>query len=95
LSKYYLLEQEFYYPDYEFYQRTPMLLIPCSYAFADPEARGFIMHRISFWKSDKSQVHGKLQMEDLGAESMNIKRMLENKAGNLESFDRGMSYIPQ
>ena len=72
-----------------------MLLIPCSYAFADPEARGFIMHRISFWKTDKSQQHGKLQIEDLGAESMNIKRMLENKAGNLESFDRGMSYIPQ
>jgi hypothetical protein len=95
LSKYYLLEQEFYYPEHEYYQRTPMLLIPASYAFADPEAPGFIMHRISFWKADKSQVHGKLQMEDFGAESMNIKRMLENKAGNLESFNRGMSYIPQ
>jgi len=95
LSKYYLLEQDFYYPEYEYYQRIPMLLIPCSYAFADPEARGFIMHRISFWKADKSQTHGKLQVEDLGAESMNIKRMLENKAGNLESFNRGMSYIPQ
>ena len=95
LSKFYLLEQEFYYPEHEYYQRTPMLLIPASYAFADPEAPGFIMHRISFWKADKSQVHGKLQIEDLGAESMNIKRMLESKAGNMESFNRGMSYIPQ
>jgi hypothetical protein len=25
---------------------------------------------------------------------MNIKRFLEAKAGNLASFDRGMSYVP-
>ena len=26
---------------------------------------------------------------------MNIKRLLEAKAGNLKSFDRGMSYLPK
>ncbi|MEH2314746.1 MAG: scytonemin biosynthesis cyclase/decarboxylase ScyC [Nostoc sp.] len=95
LSKYYLLEQEHFYPDYEYYQRSVALLIPTAYAFADPEASGFILHRITFWKTDGTVSHGKLQIEDFGAESMNIKRLLEAKAGNLKSFDRGMSYLPK
>ncbi|RCJ21852.1 hypothetical protein A6770_04245 [Nostoc minutum NIES-26] len=95
LSKYYLLEQESFYPDYKFYQRSVALLIPTSYAFGDPEASGFILHRITFWKNNESFAHGKLQIEDFGAESMNIKRLLEGKADNLQSFDRGMSYIPK
>jgi hypothetical protein len=95
LSKYYLLEEEYFYPDYAFYQRAVALLIPTAYAFGDPEARGFILHWITFWKTNDSFAHGKLQIEDFGAESMNIKRFLEGKAGNLQSFDRGMSYIPQ
>jgi hypothetical protein len=94
-SKYYLLEQQYFYPEYNFYQRSPVLLIPASYAFADPEAPGFILHRITFWKVGEPQRYGKLQIEDFGAENMNIKRMLEAKAGNLESFNRGMSYVPQ
>ena len=95
LSKYYLLEQEYYYPKYEFVQRCPVILIPCSYAFGDPSAPGFIQHRITFWKAGKPPRHGKLQIEDYGAESMNIKRLLEGKAGNTETFARGMSYMPQ
>jgi hypothetical protein len=95
LSKYYLLEQEYFYPDYNFYQRSPAVLIPCAYAFNDPAALGFIQHRISFWKVGESLPHGKLQIEDYGAESMNIKRTLEAKAGNTETFARGMSYIPR
>lgn len=94
-SKYYLLEQEYFYPEYNFYQRSPALMIPAAYAFGDPEAPGFILHRITFWKVGKTQRHGKLQIEDFGAENMNIKRMLEAKAGNFESFNRGMSYVPQ
>ena len=95
LSKYNLLEQENFYPDYGFYQRSVALLIPTAYAFADPEASGFILHRITFWKTDQLLAHGKLQIEDFGAESMNIKRMLEAQAGNIKSFDLGMSYIPK
>jgi hypothetical protein len=95
LSKYYLIEQDYYYPKYEFIQRCPVILIPCSYAFGDPSAPGFIQHRITFWKAGKPPRHGKLQVEDYGAESMNIKRVLEAKAGNTETFARGMSYMPQ
>jgi hypothetical protein len=95
LNKWYLLEQEFYYPDHDFYQRTPTMLIPASHAFADPEAPGFIQHRISFWKTGEQLPHGKLQIEDLGAESMNIKRLLEAKAGNFDTFRLGMSYMGQ
>ncbi len=95
LSKYYLLEQEYFYPDYNYYQRSPAILIPCAYAFNDPSAPGFIQHRISFWKVGETLPHGKLQIEDYGAESMNIKRTLEAKAGNTETFARGMSYIPR
>lgn len=93
LSKYYLLEQEYFYPEHNFYQRSVALMIPAAYSFADPEASGFLLHRITFWKDGEQFAHGKLQLEDFGAESMNIKRFLEAKAGNLKSFDRGMSYV--
>lgn len=94
LSNYYLVEQDYYYPDYKFIQRSPVIIIPCSYAFGNPEARGCILHRISFWNPGKLPRHGKLQLEDFGAESMNIKRFLEAQAGNFETFARGMSYLP-
>lgn len=92
LNNYYLIEQDYYYPDYNYIQRCPVILIPCSYAFGDSSARGCIQHRISFWKVGETARHGKLQIEDFGAESMNIKRFLEAKAGNLDTFAKGMSY---
>ena len=94
LNNYYLIEQNFYYPDDDFTQRCPTVIIPCSYAFNDPDARGFIQHRITFWPIDRSLRRGKLQIQDYGAESMNIKRLLEAKAGNTETFAKGMSYNP-
>jgi hypothetical protein len=94
LNNYYLIEQNFYYPDDDFTQRCPTVIIPCSYAFGDPDAQGFIQHRITFWPVDRSLRRGKLQIQDYGAESMNIKRLLEAKAGNTETFARGMSYEP-
>ncbi|GAA6620436.1 scytonemin biosynthesis cyclase/decarboxylase ScyC [Scytonema sp. NUACC26] len=94
VSKWYLLEHEFYYPDYGFSQRSPVLLIPTSYAFGDPNAPGFIQHRITFWKVGEQLPHGKLQIEDFGSESLNIKRLLEAKAGNLDTLAQGLSYMP-
>ena len=88
------IEQNFYYPDDDFTQRCPTVIIPCSYAFGDPDAKGFIQHRITFWPLHKSLRRGKLQIHDYGAESMNVKRLLEAKAGNKESFNQGMSYKP-
>ncbi|MFS0514064.1 scytonemin biosynthesis cyclase/decarboxylase ScyC [Nostoc sp. UIC 10607] len=95
LNKYYLLEQDYFYPDYGFIQRSPVMLIPAAYAFGDPSASGFIQHRITFWKVDQPLPHGKLQIEDFMSESINIKRLLEAKAGNLDTFARGRSYIPK
>lgn len=92
LKNYYLIEQDYYYRDRNFIQRCPVVIIPCSYAFGDPAARGFIQHRITFWPIDQPLRHGKLQIQDFGAESMNIKRILEAKAGNTATFARGMSY---
>ena len=95
MNEWVMVEQECFYPDYGFCQRSPMLLIPASHAFGDPEAPGFLLHRITFWKAGEAYTHGKLQKEDYGAESMNIKRLLEAKAGNPDSFNRGQSYIPR
>jgi len=95
LADYRLVEQNFYYPKYDFLQRCPVLLIPCSHAFGDPAARGVLHHRITFWNTDAPPRHGKLQIEDFGAESMNVKRRLEAMAGNLDTFARGMSYTPR
>lgn len=92
LGKYYLIEQDHFYPEYQLTQRCPVLLVPCSYAFGDPNASGLIQHRITFWPDSPSR-HGKLQIEDYGAESMNIKRVLEAQAGNMETFAKGMSYV--
>jgi hypothetical protein len=94
LADYRLVEQDFYYPQHDFLQRCPVLLIPCSHAFGDPTARGVLHHRITFWNIATPPRHGKLQIEDFGAESLNVKRQLEAKAGNLDTFARGMSYMP-
>ncbi|MGF1479810.1 MAG: scytonemin biosynthesis cyclase/decarboxylase ScyC [Cyanophyceae cyanobacterium] len=94
LNNFYIVEQSFYYPNDDFMQRCPTVIIPCSYAFGDPSAQGFIQHRITFWPTQNPLRRGKLQIHDFGAESMNIKRLLEAKAGNTQTFARGMSYQP-
>ena len=95
LADYRLVEQNFYYPQHDFLQRCPVLLIPCAHAFGDPAARGVIHHRITFWDASAPPRHGKLQIEDFGAESINVKRQLEAAAGNLDTFALGMSYTPR
>ena len=92
LGHYAILEFEHRYGG-GFVQRNCMFLVPCSYAFGEPEAKGCIQHRVAFFDRTALPQHGKLQIEDYGAESMSLKRVLENKAGNLQSFGRGMSYI--
>jgi hypothetical protein len=94
LDNYYLIEQSYLYPELQFTQRCPTVIIPCSYAFGDPSAPGFIQHRITFWPTDKQLRHGKLQIQDFRAESMNTKRLIEAQAGNTGSFALGMSYSP-
>jgi len=95
LEDYYLVEQDYFHPQHNSMQRSPTFLIPLSYAFGDPSAPGFLLHRITFWKNGVAQRHGKLTIDDFGAENMNIKRLLEAKAGNLATFALGKSYLPQ
>ena len=95
LSSYALIEFEHHYPRSNWTQRNCMILVPCSHAFGNPKARGCVQHRIAFFEKGVLPQHGKLQIEDYGAESMSLKRTLENKAGNLASFNRGMSYLPE
>jgi pulcherriminic acid synthase len=78
-----LVEQDYRLDDT--LERRPIVLLPCSSVFG-PDAAGFLLHRIAF-------VHeGNVTAEDLCAESMAIKRILEARAGNTASFARGMSY---
>jgi len=95
MGNYAIIEFEHRYVSSDWTQRSCMVLVPCSYAFGNPEARGCVQHRITFFEKNAMPKHGKLQIEDYGAESMSLKRVLENKAGNLTSFARGMSYISE
>jgi hypothetical protein len=94
LEDYYLIEQDYVHPRFGSMQRSPTLLIPLAHAFGDPAVRGVLLHRITFWNDAAPTRHGKLGIEDFGAENMNIKRLLEAKAGHLASFAKGRSYVP-
>jgi cytochrome P450 len=94
LGDYGLVEQDWAYPDLGEVQRCPILLVTSARAFG-PGAPGFLLHRIAFVRADGSARHGRTTIEDLAAESMAIKRILESRAGNLASFARGMSYRPR
>jgi hypothetical protein len=94
LEDYYLVEQDYFHPQHSSMQRSPTFLIPLSYAFGDSSAPGLLLHRITFWKNGAAPRHGKLTIDDFGAENMNIKRLLEAKAGNLATFALGKSYLP-
>ena len=89
-----LVEQDYVHPRFGTLQRSPTLIIPLAHAFGDPSVPGALLHRITFWNDAAPARHGKLGIEDFGAENMNIKRQLEAKAGNLASFARGRSYVP-
>ena len=94
-KNYVIIELEHKYRDMDFTQRSCLVLVPCSYAFGNPAARGLVQHTIAFFEKGQQSRHGKLQIEDYGAESMSLKRNLELKAGNLDAFAKGMSYIPE
>jgi hypothetical protein len=94
LEDYRLIEQDYFHPRFNLMQRSPTLLIPLAHAFGDPDIPGVLLHRITFWNDAAPPRHGKLGIEDFGAENMNIKRILEAKAGNLSTFAKGKSYLP-
>jgi hypothetical protein len=93
LGEYQVIEHDTHYLETGYVVRAPLVLIPASYAFAQPEASGFIMHRISAWPVAGERKHGKWSPDDYSAEAINAKRIIEAKAGNLEAYERGCSYL--
>ena len=89
LGAYQLVEHDALDVDSGAVARTPIVLIPAAYAFAQPAATGVVMHRISAWP----RTHGKPLPAAYDAEAINLKRMLEARAGNLASYARGCSYL--
>ena len=71
--------------------RTPFVVVPASYAFGVSDARGSIVHRITPSLSPASSTPFKRAV-DYDTEMINLKRVLEARAGNLESYARGVSY---
>jgi hypothetical protein len=92
LGEYRILEHETRYVGSEHRVRTPIVSIPAAYAFAQPAAPGFIMHRISAWPAQRTA--GKQSPDDYDTEAINAKRILEARAGNLTTYARGCSYEP-
>jgi hypothetical protein len=74
--------------------RAPLLVFPCAYVFANPAARGAILHRITAWPVGSARTSGKASVDDYDTEAINAKRILEARAGNLGSYARGCSYAP-
>jgi hypothetical protein len=94
LGHYHVIEHDTHYVDAGVVVRSPIVVIPSSYAFAQPKAPGAIMHRITGWPLAGERRHGKLSIDDYDAEAINSKRIIEAKAGNMEAYARGISYLP-
>lgn len=92
LGEYTLVEFSTSYVDANVVVRAPFIVIPCSYAFGDPKARGVILHRITAWLNAGQVVIGKESPDDYDTELINAKRILEGLAGNLETYALGCSY---
>jgi hypothetical protein len=93
LGEYRVIEHDTHYAAAETVVRTPMVLVPAAYAFARPDARGFVLHRISAWPTTGERVVGKQSPDDYDTEAINAKRILEGRASNLESYGRGCSFL--
>lgn len=93
LGEYQLIEHDTTYLSSGHVVRTPIMLIPAAYAFAQPNATGVIMHRISAWPLDGRKRYGKQSPDDYDTEAINAKRIIEAQAGNLTSYALGCSYL--
>lgn len=94
LGEYRLIEHDTRYVGEEIVVRAPIVAIPASYAFAQPAATGFIMHRVSAWPVEGQRSVGKVSSDDYDTEAINAKRILENRTGNMAAYARGTSYVP-
>jgi hypothetical protein len=72
--------------------RAPLLVFPAAFAFGQPEASGFVLHRVTAWPVGRERDVGKASPDDYDTEAINAKRIIEARAGNLEAYARGCSY---
>lgn len=91
---YQVIEHDTRYLDSGEVVRAPIVLVPAAYAFAQPAATGFIMHRVTGWPVDGDRTCGKASRDDYDTEAINAKRIIEANAGNLAAYARGCSYLP-
>jgi hypothetical protein len=94
LGGYHVIEHDVHYVGMQTVVRTPFVVVPAAYAFAQPAARGFVLHRISAWPVAGERALGKQSPDDYDTEAINAKRILEARAGNLATYARGCSYQP-
>lgn len=93
LGEYQVLEHDTTYLESGHVVRAPLVVIPASYAFAQPKATGFVFHRISAWPVTGLRAIGKQHPDDYDTEAINAKRIIEGRAGNLDAYARGCSYL--
>jgi hypothetical protein len=93
LGEYWMIEHDTHYLETAAVVRTPLLVFPAAYAFAQPAASGVIVHRVTAWPVGKGREVGKGSIDDYDTEVINAKRLLEARAGNLEAYARGCSYL--
>jgi len=94
LEDYVLVEQDYAYPELDAVHRHPVVLIPCARAFSSA-ASGFLLHRLAFRERGADPACGRLDVRELAAENMALKRRMEAAAGRLAAFARGPSYVAQ
>jgi hypothetical protein len=94
LGEYRIVEHDTHYVENDAIIRTPMVLIPASYAFDQPAATGIVMHRVTAWPTSGERTHGKASVDDYDTEAINAKRIMEARAGNTATYARGTSYAP-
>jgi hypothetical protein len=92
LGEYQLIEHDTHYLETGAIVRAPLVLVPANFAFAQPEATGFVMHRVTAWPVGAAREVGKASTDDYDSEAINAKRIIEARAGNLEAYARGCSY---
>ena len=92
LGEYRMIEHDTHYLETGAVVRAPLVVIPAAFAFGQPEATGFVLHRVTAWPARAAREAGKASIDDYDAEAINAKRIIEGRAGNLAAYARGCSY---
>jgi len=92
LGEYHMIEHDTHYLETGAIVRAPLVIVPAAFAFGQPEAPGFVLHRVTAWPIGRARELGKASIDDYDSEAINAKRIIEAAAGNLDAYARGCSY---